>query len=42
MIIGCNMMNDLFGIKFIFLPSELNVATFLICMDAVFFSMSSF
>ena len=29
-------LNDLFGIKLIFLRSELNVATFWICMDARF------
>ena len=35
-------LNDLFGIKLIILQSQLNVATFRICMDATFFSMSSF
>ena len=32
-------MNDLFVIKLIILRSELNVATFRICMDAAFFGM---
>ena len=35
-------LNDLFGIKLIFLRSELNVATFQIFMDAAFFGMNIF
>ena len=35
-------LNDLFGIKLIFLRSELNVQTFWIYMDAKFFSMIRF
>ena len=35
-------LNDLFGIKLICLRTELNFATFLICMDAAFFGMSRF
>ena len=35
-------LNDLFGIKLICLRSELNVASFRICMDAAFFGVSSF
>ena len=34
----CNI-NDLFGIKLICLRSELNVASFWICMDAAFFGI---
>ena len=32
----------MFGIKLIILQSELNVTTFWICMDALFFGMSRF
>ena len=35
-------LNDLFGIKLICLRSELNVATFWLCMDSTFFGMSCF
>ena len=35
-------LNDLFGIKLTWLRSELNVATFQICMDAAFFGVSRF
>ena len=35
-------LNDLFGIKLIILRSELNVASFQICMDAAFFDVSRF
>ena len=35
-------LNDLFGIKLIFLPIKSNIAIFLICLDATFFDMSRF
>ena len=35
-------LNDLFGIKLICLRSELNVATFRICLNAAFFGVSRF
>ena len=35
-------LNDLFGIKLICLRSELNVASFRICMDDAFFGVSRF
>ena len=38
--IVCNILNDMFSIKLIILRSELNDATFRICMDATFFGMS--
>ena len=37
-----NYLYDSFGIKLIFLRSELKVATFCICMDATFVGMSCF